>query len=126
MFPSLGHNLLIPCHRQTRACSYSTLILVHANKLLTKKITKNNNPSLSFLLANLFVTTCTFFFFRSFYLSKHQPHKMVKYGQTARRLLSTDCLSVFDHFVGLAFKGLNVIVFVYNRLKQSLTLFGKN
>ena len=51
---------------------------------------------------------------------------MVKHGQTARRLLPTDCLSVFDHFVGLAFKGLNVIVFVHNGLKQSLILFGKN
>ena len=51
---------------------------------------------------------------------------MVKHTQTIRRLLPTDCLSVFDHFVGLPFKGLNVIVFVYNGLKQSLTLCGKN
>ena len=29
--------------------------------------------------------------------------------QTTRRLLPTNCLSVFDHFVGLAVKGLIVI-----------------
>ena len=37
---------------------------------------------------------------------KRQPHKMVKRTQTFRRLLPTNCLSVFDHFVGLALKGL--------------------
>ena len=37
---------------------------------------------------------------------KRQPHKMVKQTQTVRRLLPTNCLSVFDHFVGLALKGL--------------------
>ena len=37
---------------------------------------------------------------------KRQTHKMVKHTQTILRLLSTNCLSVFDHFVGLAFKGL--------------------
>ena len=31
-----------------------------------------------------------------------QPHKMVSYAQTIRRLLPTNFLSVFDHFVGLA------------------------
>ena len=33
---------------------------------------------------------------------KRQPHKMFKHTQTIRRLLPTNCLSVFDHFVGLA------------------------
>ena len=37
---------------------------------------------------------------------KCQPQKMVKRTQTIRRLLPTKCLSVFDHFMGLAFKGL--------------------
>ena len=37
--------------------------------------------------------------------SKSQPHKMVKHTQTIRRLMPTNCLSVFDHFVGLALKG---------------------
>ena len=31
---------------------------------------------------------------------------MVKHTQTIRRLLLTNCLSVFDHFVELALKGL--------------------
>ena len=31
---------------------------------------------------------------------------MVKHTETIRRLFPTNCLSVFDHFVGLAFKGL--------------------
>ena len=37
-----------------------------------------------------------------------QPHKMIKHTQTIRRLLPTNCLSVFDHFAGLALKGLKV------------------
>ena len=40
---------------------------------------------------------------------KRQPHKIVKHTQTIRRLLPTNCLSVFDHFLGLALKGLNFI-----------------
>ena len=35
------------------------------------------------------------------------PHKMVKHTETVHCLLFTNCLSVFDHFVGLALKGLN-------------------
>ena len=31
---------------------------------------------------------------------------MVKHNQTIRRLLSTNCLSVFEHFVGLTLQGL--------------------
>ena len=38
---------------------------------------------------------------------KSQPHKMVKHTETIRRLLPKNCLSVFDHFVGLALKGLS-------------------
>ena len=37
---------------------------------------------------------------------KRKPHKMVKHTQTIRRLLHTNCLSVFDHFVELALKEL--------------------
>ena len=33
---------------------------------------------------------------------------MVKHIQTIRRLLPKNCLSVFDHFVGLALKGLTI------------------
>ena len=35
---------------------------------------------------------------------------MVKHTQTIRRRLSTNCLNVFDHFVGLALKGLKLHV----------------
>ena len=35
---------------------------------------------------------------------------MVKHTQTNRRLLSTNCLGVFDHFVGLALKELTLMV----------------
>ena len=37
---------------------------------------------------------------------KRQHHKMVKHTQTIRRQKPTNCLDVFDHFVGLALKGL--------------------
>ena len=37
---------------------------------------------------------------------KNNFGKMVKHTQTIRRLLPRNCLSVFDHFVGLALKGL--------------------
>ena len=37
---------------------------------------------------------------------------MVKHTQTIRQLLSTNCLGVFDHSVGLAFKGLVSILVV--------------
>ena len=35
-----------------------------------------------------------------------QRHKLVKHNQTIHRQQPTNCLSVFDHFVGLARKGL--------------------
>ena len=35
------------------------------------------------------------------------PTKKVNHTQTTRRLLQTNCLCVFDHFVGLTFEGLN-------------------
>ena len=35
---------------------------------------------------------------------------MVKHTQTIARLLPTNCLSVFDHFVGLVLKGLKTDV----------------
>ena len=38
--------------------------------------------------------------------SKQQPHRMVKQTQTICRQQPTNCLSVFDHFVGLALKSL--------------------
>ena len=35
---------------------------------------------------------------------------MVKHTQTIRRLLSTICLSMFDHFLGLVFEGLELCI----------------
>ena len=35
---------------------------------------------------------------------------MVRHTQTIRRLLPTNCSSVFDHFVGVALKGLQKVV----------------
>ena len=37
---------------------------------------------------------------------KRQFHKIVKHTPAIRRLLTKNCFSVFDHFVGLALKGL--------------------
>ena len=37
---------------------------------------------------------------------KRQPHRMVKHTQTIRQLLLTNCLTVLDHFLGLALKEL--------------------
>ena len=42
------------------------------------------------------------------YLFKRQSHNMVKQTKAIRRLLPTNFLSVFDHFVGLALKGLTL------------------
>ena len=36
---------------------------------------------------------------------------MVKYSQKTRRQKPTNCLGTFDHFVGLAFKGLTLQLF---------------
>ena len=38
-------------------------------------------------------------------LAARQPRKMVKHTQTIRRLLSMNCLRVFDHFMGWRLKG---------------------
>ena len=40
---------------------------------------------------------------------------MVKHTQTIRRQESTNCLSVFDHFVGFALKGLRLEGITHNR-----------
>ena len=42
---------------------------------------------------------------------------MVKRTQTIRRLLPTNCLSLFDHFVGLALKGLKNMDFLLVNLQ---------
>ena len=49
--------------------------------------------------------------------NKRKPHKMVKHTLTIRRLLPTNCLKLFDHFVGLALKGLS---FAYIHIYKTL------
>ena len=43
---------------------------------------------------------------------------MVKHTQTIRWLFPTNCLSVFDHFVGLALKGLKILSQQTNTLSK--------
>ena len=50
---------------------------------------------------------------------KCKPHKMVKHTQTIRRQKPTNCLSVFDHFVGLALKGLRLTHDPFRQLTHS-------
>ena len=45
---------------------------------------------------------------------KRQPHKMVRHTQIISGNLPTNCLSVFDHFVGLALKRLKKIFKKYS------------
>ena len=40
---------------------------------------------------------------------------MVKHTQIIRRVLLTNCFSVFDHFVGLALKGLSSVISAHER-----------
>ena len=47
---------------------------------------------------------------------KPQPHKMVKYTRTIPRKQPTNCLNLFDHFVGMSLKEL---------MKYSLRVAGK-
>ena len=49
---------------------------------------------------------------------------MVIHTQTIRWLLATNCLSVVDHFVGLALKGLNESIEVFLNLWLSKNLLG--
>ena len=44
---------------------------------------------------------------------------MVNHTGTVRRLLPTNCLSVFDHFVGLALKGVTYLVIVKHIFHQN-------
>ena len=64
----------------------------------------------------MYIVPCT-----SYQPFKSQPHKMIKHTQKIRRLLPTNCLSVFDHFVRLALKGLGT----KSSVTQSISLFSK-
>ena len=52
-----------------------------------------------------------------------QPHKMVKHTQNIHRQLSTNCLSVFDHFVGLTIKGLRITLILAIHVALQLKIF---
>ena len=51
---------------------------------------------------------------------------MVKHTQTIRRLQPTNCLSVFDHFVGFALKRLEAKSGDYLLYRTTSTIFGTN
>ena len=46
---------------------------------------------------------------------KRKPDKMVKHTHTICRLFPTNCLSVFDHCVGLVLKGLKTVKILIGR-----------
>ena len=56
---------------------------------------------------------------------KHQPRKMVRHTQTICRRQMTNCFSVFDHFVGLAFKELLLVIMVHILLAVNLNIFSE-
>ena len=72
-----------------------------------------------------FFQDTNFLFSKSFRdTNKRQPHKMVKHTKTIRRLLPATFLSVFDRFVGLALKGLNLFYWIKMRVMNwSVLLF---
>ena len=59
---------------------------------------------------------------------------MVQHTQTIRRLLPMNCLSVFNHFLGLALKGLNILTetllkgmsLTYENLTRFMSVFHSN
>ena len=59
-----------------------------------------------YTFSNILLMSTSPIFGEIFYPFKRQPHKMVKHTQTIRRLLPTNYLSMFGHFVGLALKRL--------------------
>ena len=55
------------------------------------------------------VNACIFVRGKLIQPSERQPHKIVKHIHTICRKHPTNCLSEFDHFVGLALKGLSFL-----------------
>ena len=51
---------------------------------------------------------------------------MVKHTQTIRRLFPTNCLSMFDHFVGLALKGLRFCLNEQKDFERLLSVLLRN
>ena len=89
----------------TESKSKSLLNLVYFENIcpgIRLGLTHNLNFTGFSYLCSLCIASCTQPF-------KRQVHKMVKHTQTNRWLLPTNCVNVFDHFVGLALKGLNCL-----------------
>ena len=61
-----------------------------------------------------------------FKLFNRQHHKMVKHTQTIRRQKTTNYLSVFDHFLGFALKGLSRIELDFRKIFKIVALFWKS
>ena len=55
---------------------------------------------------------------------KHQSQKIDKHNQTIRRQQLTNCLSVFDHFVGLVLKWLRSDLIRYSNKFKEFVLLG--
>ena len=56
------------------------------------------------------------FFIRVYYSSDRLPYKIIKHTQTISRQHPTNCSSVFDHFVGLALKGLVYLIYLTRQI----------
>ena len=69
--------------------------------------TRKNSVFWHFSRSAIFARKLHYRYTTGYYSFKRQPHKMVKYTQKIRLLQPKNCLSVFDHFVGLALKGVN-------------------
>ena len=68
-------------------------------------------------------TECVFFSRLSFLRLEINP---VKHTQTIRWQKPTNCLSVFDHFVGLALKGLKLCYMCKRKFFSFSTILQKN
>ena len=104
-----------------RKLTWNNGLMINLNALMLKIMINRNQPltffsesckilrislkhlkqlTLNYLVMNLRLTLFCITIF------KRQTYKMVKHTKTILRLLRTNCLSVFDHFVGWALKGL--------------------
>ena len=79
---------------------YTGGLVIFKKEIKIKKGTKSNSSWILLVIV----------LFQSF---KHQPQKMAQHTQTFRRQLPTNFLSLFDHFMGLALKGLITKVIIY-------------
>ena len=85
-------------------------VLIFSGLFWDRLMVVNLNPELR--LNTVFGSSVLYILTKVFLYCKVQPfkrqhYKMVKHTQTIRWLLPTNCLSVVDHFAGLALKGLS-------------------